>query len=181
MFDSLPIILAKGSRADEAKIAKEIANKGYCATKKLYYHGVKLHLLGQRRGGRLPLPCEVALTSASVHDLTAFRQEMEVAGGGVVFADKAYKDETTKAECRERQVEMCTPDKSAKGGEKAAAFSSLWSRFVSAMRQPIESLFNWLIQRSGIQEASRVRSTNGLLVPCYGKLTVCCWRLLFNS
>jgi hypothetical protein len=51
---------------------------------------------------------------------------------------------------------------------------------VSAMRQPIESLFNWLIQRSGIQEASKVRSTKGLLVHCYGKLTVCCFRLLFN-
>ena len=28
---------------------------------------------------------------------------------------------------------------------------------------------------------SKVRSTTGLLVHCYGKLTVCCFRLLFNS
>jgi hypothetical protein len=181
VLDSLPIILAKGSRADSAKVAKEVANKGYCATKKLYYHGVKLHLLGRRRVKHLPLPQALALTAASVHDLTAFRQEIEPPTFGALFADKAYKDEATKVELQQRQVELCTPDKCLRGQEKEVAFNSLWSRFVSSMRQPIESLFNWLIQRSGIQEASKVRSTNGLLVHCYGKLTVCCFRLLFNS
>ncbi|HXG92389.1 MAG TPA: hypothetical protein VNN73_08480, partial [Blastocatellia bacterium] len=70
-------------------------------------------------------------------------------------------------------------DKCQRGQEKEVAYNSLWSRFVSAMRQPIESLFNWLIQRSGIQEASKVCSTDGLLVHCYGKLTLCCFLLLF--
>jgi len=181
VLDSLPIILAKGSRADSAKVAREVANKGYCSTKKLFYHGVKLHLCGRRRVKQLPLPQALALTAASVHDLTAFRQEMEPPPFGVLFADKAYKDEAMKAELAKRKVELCTPDKCQRGQEKAAAYNSLWSRFVSAMRQPIESLFNWLIQRSGIQEAAKVRSTNGLLVHCYGKLTICCFLLLFNS
>jgi hypothetical protein len=181
VLDSLPIILAKGTRADTAKVARQLANKGYCSTKKLYYHGVKVHLLGRRRLKQLPLPQTLALTAASVHDLTAFRQEVEPPSFGVLFADKAYKDETTKAELADRQVELCTPDKRQRGEQRDWAWHSLWSRFVSAMRQPIESLFNWLIQRSGLQDASRVRSTNGLLVHCYGKLTVCCFRLLFNS
>jgi hypothetical protein len=181
VLDSLPIILAKGSRADSARIARELANKGYCSTKKLYYHGVKLHLLGRRRLKRLPLPETLALTAASVHDLTAFRHEIEPPDFGALFADKAYKDEATKAELAKRRVELCTPDKRKPGEQRDSAWHSLWSRFVSGMRQPIESLFNWLIQRSGLQDASRVRSTNGLLVHCYGKLTVCCFRLLFNS
>jgi Transposase DDE domain len=181
VIDSLPIILAKATRANTAKVARELANKGYCSTKKLYYHGLKLHLLGRRRPQQLPLPEALALTAASVHDLTAFRQEVEGPAFGLLFADKAYKDEATKAELAKRQVELCTPDKCKPGQEKEKAYKSLWSRFVSAMRQPIESMFNWLIQRSGLQEASKVRSTNGLLVHCYGKLTVCCFRLLFNS
>lgn len=181
VLDSLPIILAKGSRADRAKVARQVANKGYCSTKKLYYHGLKLHLLGRRRVKQIPLPQSLALTPAAVHDLTAFHQEVQPPALGVMFADKAYKDEGTKADLSKQGVELCTPDKCQRGEGKEAAFKSLWSRFVSAMRQPIESLFNWLIQRSGLQEASKVRSTNGLLVHCYGKLTVCCWRLLFNS
>jgi Transposase DDE domain len=181
VLDSLPIILAKGTRADTAKIARELANKGYCSSKKLYYHGVKLHLLGRRRPKQLPVPEALALTAAAVHDLTAFRQEVEPPSSGVVFADKAYKDETTKAELAQRRVELCTLDKKQRGEKTDCARHSLWSRFVSAMRQPIESFFNWLIQRAGLQNASRVRSTKGLLVHCYGKLTACCFRLLFNS
>ena len=181
VLDSLPIILAKGTRADAAKVAREVANKGYCSTKKLYYHGVKLHLLGRRRPKHLPVPEALALTAAAVHDLTAFRQALEPPSVGALFADKAYKDETTKADLAKRRVELCTPDKRRRGEQSDCAWHSLWSRFVSAMRQPIESFFNWLIQRAGLQDASRVRSTKGLLVHCYGKLTVCCFRLLFNS
>ena len=134
VLDSLPIILAKGSRADAAKVAKEVANKGYCSTKKLFYHGVKLHLCGRRRLKQLPLPQALALTAASVHDLAAFRQEMEAPAFGALFADKAYKDEATKSELAKHQVELCTPDKCLRGQEKEAAYNSLWSRFVSAMR-----------------------------------------------
>jgi len=121
------------------------------------------------------------LTAASVHDLTAFRQAIEPPSFGALFADKTYKDEALETALALRQVTLCTPDKCLRGEDKATAYNSLWSRFVSAMRQPIESLFNWLIQRSGIQEASKVRSTNGLLTHCYDKLTVCCFLLLFNS
>jgi hypothetical protein len=181
VLDSLPIMLAKGTRADVAKVAREVANKGYCSSKKLFYHGIKLHLLGRRRYQQLPLPQALTLTAAAVHDLTAFRQEVEPPMIGALFADKAYKDEVTKAELAKRQVELCTPDKCRRGQAPESAYNSLWSRFVSAMRQPIESLFNWLIQRAGLQEASRVRSTDGLLIHCYGKLTVCCYLLLFYS
>jgi hypothetical protein len=181
VMDSLPVILAKGTRADSAKVAREIANKGYCASKKLFYHGIKLHLLGRKRIGQLPVPEALAWTGAAVHDLTAFRQAIESPSFGALFADKAYQDEATKVELAKRPVAQCTPDKRQRGDQSEAAAHSLWSRFVSAMRQPIESLFNWLIQRSGIQEASKVRSTKGLLIHCYGKLTVCCFLLLFNS
>jgi hypothetical protein len=163
--DSLPIILAKGTRADRAKVVREVANKGYCATKQLYYYGIKLHLLGRKHIKQLRIPKEVALTAASVHDLMAL-QEIQPPEDGALFADKAYKDEALKAELAQRQVGLCTPDKCQRGGNKTTAYNSLWSRFVSAMRQPIEALFNWWIQRSGIQEMSKVRSTNGLLLHC---------------
>ncbi len=42
------------------------------------------------------------------------------------------------------------------------------------MRQPVESLFNWMIEQTGIQKALKVRSTNGLMVDCYSKLAVAC-------
>lgn len=57
LTDSLPIILSR--QPDSAKVAPAIADKGYCATKKLYYHGLKCHLLATDRLARLPLPRHV--------------------------------------------------------------------------------------------------------------------------
>lgn len=45
LADSLPIILSK--RPYQAQVALQVADKGYCSTKNLYYHGLKLHFLGQ--------------------------------------------------------------------------------------------------------------------------------------
>jgi hypothetical protein len=181
LLDSLPVMLAKGSRGDAAKVARPLAAKGYCASKKLYYHGVKLHVVARKRYQRLPVPESLVVTSAAVHDLTAFQQRLPVPEPGALFGDKAYGDSQTRTALAARHVTLCTPEKRPLGVPKDEWHPGLWSRFVSAMRQPVESCFNWLIQRAGIQDASKVRSTDGLLVHCYGKLTVCCFLLLFNS
>ncbi|MDD2278380.1 MAG: transposase, partial [Bacteroidales bacterium] len=62
--------------------------------------------------------------------------------------------------------------------DKAAA--DLFSTAVSRVRQPIESFFNWLEEKAGIQRASKVRSTNGLLVHVFGRLAVAFMCLFFN-
>jgi hypothetical protein len=42
---------------------------------------------------------------------------------------------------------------------------------VFRIRQPIESFFKWLIDKTDIQRAGTVGSTDGLLVHCLGKLS----------
>jgi hypothetical protein len=179
LLDSLPVMLAKGARGDVARVARGLAAKGYCASKKLYYHGVKLHLVARKRYRRLPVPESLVVTSAAMHDLTAFQQRLAWPTAGALFGDKAYQDAQTREALAARDVTLCTPEK--RPLRQPEWQPGLWSRFFSAMRQPVESCFNWLIQRAGIQDASKVRSTAGLLVHCYGKLTVCCFLLLFNS
>jgi len=56
----------------------------------------------------------------------------------------------------------------------------LFSRAVSAVRQPIESLFNWLIEKTDFQRASKVRSTKGLIVHVFGKIAAAFIYLIFN-
>jgi hypothetical protein len=101
-------------------------------------------------------------------------------GEGILFGDKAYADEETKRVFRERGTHLMTPYK-RKRNEPETAEPGLWSRCVSSLRQPLESLFGWLIQRTNIQNASLVRSTKGLFVHVYGKLAVACLLLTFNS
>ncbi len=75
LTDSMPIIMAQRGRRFHAKVAPEIATKsGYCATKKRYYYGVKLHVVATRLKGSLPIPVCLGLTEAGMHDRKAFEQ-----------------------------------------------------------------------------------------------------------
>ena len=180
LIDSLPVMLAKGSRSQQARVAKEVADKGYCASKSSYYYGVKLHTIALRRTQQLPLPALLYVSRASQHDLSALRELDPELGECVLFGDKAYADQEAKTVLAARGTHLVTPYK-RKRNEPETASPALWSRFVSSVRQPLESLFGWLIQRTEIQNASRVRSTKGLFVHCYGKLAVACLLLTFYS
>jgi hypothetical protein len=180
VMDSLPVMLAVRGRSRRAKVGREYADQGYCATKKMYYHGVKIHLRGQRQPGTLPRPQELVITEASRHDLPVLQEVFQVEGSGTWFGDKAYKDAATKEKLAAQGVILCTPDKKKPGQQHyEVGESGLWSRFVSSLRQPIEAFFNWLIAKTDIQDASRVRSANGLQVHCYGKLTFAFFLLKF--
>jgi len=178
VIDSVPVILARGSRSKSAAVAREIADKTFCASKNLWYHGVKIHVQAARRVHLLPIPERICLTEASCHDLNALRQMNLHLGNCALFADKAYACQETEADFNKVGTVLATPSKKQKN-QPLEHTDSLWSRFVSSMRQPIESLFNWVIEKTGIQNASKVRSTNGLFVHCYGKLAVACLLLVF--
>lgn len=180
LIDSLPVMLAVGTRSNRACVARQMADVGFCATKQIHYCGVKLHVVAARRISKLPLPERLFLSKASQHDLTALREmDPQLCDCGL-FGDKAYADTDTKVAWQERGVYLVTPYK-RKRNEEETAVPTLFNRFVSSIRQPIESLFGWLIQRTDLQNASRVRSTQGLLVHCYGKLAVACLLLSFYS
>jgi len=55
LVDSFPIILAKGQHAYTAKFAPELASKSFNATKKIYYYGVKDHVVARKRTATLPV------------------------------------------------------------------------------------------------------------------------------
>ncbi len=46
LTDAMPIVMAQRGRRFHAKVAPELATaNGYCATKKMHYYGVKLHIV----------------------------------------------------------------------------------------------------------------------------------------
>ena len=56
----------------------------------------------------------------------------------------------------------------------------VYSQIVSGVRQPIESLFNWVEEKTGIEVASKVRSYKGLMVHVFGRLAAAMFMLAFN-
>ena len=179
LIDSMPVMLACGTRARRGRVALEIAKTGFCATKQINFHGVRLHLIGNRRPGTLPLPTRIWLKEGNVHDLTALREIADDLPADInLFADKAYSDREFKKELESREIKLLTPLKKPKKEELSAA-QKLFNKTISSFRQPIESFFKWLIDKTDIQRASQVRSTDGLLIHCLGKLTFALFLLNF--
>ena len=71
LIDSMPIMLASGTRSNRASIAPEIAKCGFSAVKQTHFHGVCLHLIAEKKTAALPLPTKIWLKEGNVHDLTA--------------------------------------------------------------------------------------------------------------
>jgi len=174
LIDSMPIQTCSHKRA--GKVATDLTDKGYCATKGMHYYGVKLHAIAFHCKKGLPLPEYFGISAASAHDLTPVRYLFEQMTNRTIYADKAYSDTDLK-ELLKTQSNTCllTPVKLVKGQSKLErqfikAADELFSTAVSKMRQPIESFFNWLIEKTDIQRASKVRSSKGLIVHVFGKI-----------
>ena len=91
LVDSMPVILARQGRRYKAKVAPELANSGYCPTKKLYYYGVKIHVIGDQHVGTLPDARYIGVTPANTNDGKAFEQVSGVLPYAEVYGDKAYE------------------------------------------------------------------------------------------
>lgn len=183
VLDSMPIITCSGKRA--GKIALEITDKGYCSTKNMYYYGMKLHALGFCNTGKLPHPEQIIFTPASVNDLTLYKDTWSEIENRTFFGDKIYNDTAFFQNMNQTlNSEMLTPVKAVKGMTDVLkkfdrASNDLYSRAVSKIRQPIEALFSWLIEKSDIQKASKVRSSKGLTLHAYGRLAAAFIALIF--
>lgn len=182
VLDSLPIIVAGNRRSSSVSVAKGFCDKGYCSSKGMYYYGLKLHLLGFVRPGTIPMPERCGVTGASENDLTVARPWLEELYNRKVYADKIYSDTDFNARLElNNNTMVITPIKKQKGQQFEDAADNLYSKAVSGIRQPVESFFNWLIEKTGIQMAMKVRSVKGLLVHVWGKFAaaVCALCLTF--
>ena len=176
VYDSMPIVVAGYARSGKAKAAAELCSKGYCAAKKMWYYGVKLHILAQCNYKAMPTPALMTISKASEHDRPVASQMLEDAHGIRIFADMALLDKQWQTEMlSENNVKILTPIKREKGQNSLDSADKLFSRAVSSIKQAIESLNNWLIEKTNIQRASKVRSVDGLLVFIFARIACACF------
>jgi hypothetical protein len=105
---------------NKAKVAYELANKGYCGSKD-YYYGVKIHILGFKRSKTLPL--YIGITPTSNHDLPVFKQIRPDIQDCQIYADKAYIDTLERERLNQQNAEIYTPVKKKKD-KKICTFSN---------------------------------------------------------
>ena len=69
-----------------------------------------------------------------------------------------------------RKLWYIRPSRKPKGLIGWMPLNKLYSTYMNRMRQPVESLFRWLIGRVGLQDGSRIRSGKGVWLHCFGRL-----------
>ena len=89
LVDSFPVALAHQGHCFKARVAPELAGHGYCSTKKLHFYGVRVHIIGRKQAGTLPVPEYVGVLPANEHDGKAFDLIRPVLIQEEIFGDKA--------------------------------------------------------------------------------------------
>jgi Transposase DDE domain len=89
VIDSFPIAVCDNIRIPRAKIYSKEEFRGYQASKKRYFYGLKIHLMVTQDGQ----PVECFLTPGSFGDVDALKvYAYELPDGSIIYADKAYND-----------------------------------------------------------------------------------------
>jgi len=89
VIDSLPIAVCDNIRIRRSKLYSDETFRGYHASKKRYFYGLKVHLMVTQEGQ----PVECFLTPGSFGDVDALKYyTYELPDGSIIYADKAYND-----------------------------------------------------------------------------------------
>jgi len=90
VIDGFPVAVCDNVRIRCAKLYRDETYRGYQASKRRYFYGLKVHLMVTSAGQ----PVERVLTPGSVADVQVLKSYVyDLPPGSVVYADKAYNDD----------------------------------------------------------------------------------------
>ncbi len=139
VVDSLPIKWCHYARASRVKRFREVADMGYCASKKMFFYGFKLHIQITDQS----LPMGYVVTAASYHDRIVAEEVMTQLPHPYTLGDKGYVSQPLQKKLHhEYGIAFWTPFRknqqvSGNNGcvenekSRKPSFRSLWTYFVS--------------------------------------------------
>ncbi len=89
VIDSFPVAVCDNIRISRSKLYPDTKFRGYIASKKRYFYGLRIHLMVTQEGQ----PVELSLTHGGFGDVDALKYyTYDLPEGSIIFADKAYND-----------------------------------------------------------------------------------------
>lgn len=90
VVDSFPVPVCDNIRIRRCRLYEGERFRGYVASKKRYFYGLRVHMLVTAEGGE---PVEFFLEAGSTNDNPVFKGfELDLPAGSVIYADKQYND-----------------------------------------------------------------------------------------
>ena len=144
LIDSVPIAACDNYRIPHAKLYHDEAYRGYQASKKRYFYGLKVHLLATRDHE----PVEFFLTPGAESDTKALESfTLDLPVGAQIFGDKAYNHYVVEDVLHECGIELLPMRK-----RNSKRPLPLWMRYLQAYyRKRVEtagSLLERLLPKS---------------------------------
>ncbi|WP_417910944.1 IS982 family transposase [Candidatus Electronema sp. PJ] len=139
--DSFPVPVCQNIRIKRCKIYNEECFRGYIASQRKYFYGLKVHVLMNESG----VPAEIVLSHGSCSDISsAFHGfSLQIPSGSVIVADKAYNDYPLEDSLMERGIHLM-PLRKKNSKRKRDRFVENGIKFI---RKRIESAFSVIKQR----------------------------------
>ena len=135
IIDSFPLPLCQPVRNYRTRIFNGLADIGYNASKNLWFYGFKVHMLVTLSGYIL----NYLVTPASVHDIRAVEDLLEICRQAYILADLGYLSRDLKDHLVQKGYHLWTPLRRNMAGAKQ---HNHWK--LMAMRKTIETRFSEL-------------------------------------
>jgi transposase len=139
IVDSFPVPVIKQARVSRAHMYKGKEYKGYCAAKKEYFYGLKVHMIVDQTG----IPIEFYISPGSMHDIKAIKHlTINLQKDSILIADAGYTDYAFEEELRtDRQITL-----GAKRRKNSKKPSLLQDESFYKKRKRIETTFSSILR-----------------------------------
>lgn len=141
LVDTFPVPVCRNIRIKRCKIYRDKAFRGYCASKKEYFFGLKVALIVTEAGA----PVELLLVPGATADITALRSmDLNLPAGSTLFGDSGFLDLSfERALSEDAGLRLVVPRRSNMKEQLDGCLAFL----CSVCRKRIETTFSQLTER----------------------------------
>ena len=141
LVDSFPVPVCKNVRIKRCKIYKTEEYRGYTASKKEYFYGLKVCLIVTDTGR----PVELVFVPGSLHDCKALRSmAIDLPEQSILIGDKGFLDRAFEGDLKEdASIHLIVPSRS----NMKVQISDFVQWIAGTMRKRVETTFSQLSQR----------------------------------
>ncbi len=149
LIDSFPVSVCDNIRINRCRLydleTTQGAFRGYTASKRRYFYGVKIHILVTKNG----LPVEVFLTPGSCSDTAELKNfAFDLPEGSTVYGDKAYNEYFTEDLLQEACSITLLPLRKKNSKRPVAAFVEYVQRYYRKGVETAGSMIERLLPKS---------------------------------
>lgn len=133
--DSFPVPVCENIRIFHSKIYTEEKYRGYQASKKRYFYGVKVHMVVTADGK----PIEFILSPGSCSDIKGFKElDLDLPEGSIIYGDKAYTDYEEEDLLNELKIDL----KPQRKENSKRQHSNCMNYLIDCRRKMVETTFS---------------------------------------